>query len=325
MGFAAFLRQIGVPVERDFNRHGLPSLCEDPNAFLPVRRIWSSWDDVARREDPLLGWHVGRQYGDRLLSQGLLKKLEHAPSLYQALQQFAQLVGAEASHLRLGIYERQDDILFYTYYPDMKDVPGYEISQTYQLEIFIALVRNYLGPDWLPEEIGVEALFVPKALRDHVPNTRIVTGSRFGYLTVPRSSLHIGAPGTHSLDNNPGNDAEPLVRADEFEELYALRVMLKAYLADGYPKASLAASLMDVSVRTLARRLTVSGLTYSALVDQVRFDAAKDLLRDPNLKIAEISVATGFDDPSHFSRMFRRVGGLTPRQFRKVNSGVIPD
>jgi transcriptional regulator GlxA family with amidase domain len=97
-----------------------------------------------------------------------------------------------------------------------------------------------------------------------------------------------------------------------------LGALLKPYLPGGYPSAQLAASLMDTSVRTLARRLLDCGVTYQAVVDHVRFETAKELLRDTDLRITDVGTAVGFDDSTNFARMFRRIGGLSPLQFRRV-------
>ncbi len=48
---------------------------------------------------------------------------------------------------------------------------------------------------------------------------------------------------------------------------------------------------MDTSVRTLARRLTDYGLMYGALIDGMRFNEAKTLLRNPDMRIGDDSAA----------------------------------
>lgn len=98
-----------------------------------------------------------------------------------------------------------------------------------------------------------------------------------------------------------------------------LRELLKSYLPDGYPTARFVAEVMDVSERTLARRLSARGLTYGKLVDQVRFEVAKKLLQNPDVRIGEVARYVGFNGQGNFTRMFRRVGGLSPKEFRKAN------
>lgn len=47
-----------------------------------------------------------------------------------------------------------------------------------------------------------------------------------------------------------------------------------------------------------------------------RMDRAKEFLRSPQFTVQQVAEATGFADQSHFSKVFRRLVGLTPVQFR---------
>ncbi len=46
-----------------------------------------------------------------------------------------------------------------------------------------------------------------------------------------------------------------------------------------------------------------------------RLQRAKVLLRSENLSIAEVAARCGFEDASHFSRVFKKESGLSPRQY----------
>jgi len=65
-------------------------------------------------------------------------------------------------------------------------------------------------------------------------------------------------------------------------------------------------------------RMLASGTTYRAVVDELRFNEAKNLLENTNERVIDVAGAVGFDDQAHFARMFRRVGGLSPREFRNT-------
>ena len=54
--FRSFLDDVGAPSERHFREHGLPVYCSDPDALVPLARVWSLIEGTARREDP---WWVG--------------------------------------------------------------------------------------------------------------------------------------------------------------------------------------------------------------------------------------------------------------------------
>ena len=47
-----------------------------------------------------------------------------------------------------------------------------------------------------------------------------------------------------------------------------------------------------------------------------RIARAKESLRNPNRSVLEAGLSAGFENPSHFARAFRRLVGMTPRQFR---------
>jgi len=315
--FSAFLHHIGAPVDRHLTSQGLPLYNDSPDSFVPLRRAWAFFDAAAQAEDPTIGWHAGKYVGDHNLNHNLLQKLVTAPTLYQALKTLIRMVSAEASHLELGIVERPDDILFFTRYSTLKDWPGYASSQAYQLEVYLDLMRQFLGRHWVPAEIGIEYPIVPTVVEEHFRGCRVLTSQRVGYIAVPRTCLHIA-----SRVVARGQESEPLVMTENYGYGDTLRALLKTYLADGYPAARTAATLMNTSVRTMARRLSESGLSYREVVDQVRFETAKELLLKSSVPISDVGRSVGFQDPAHFTRMFGRLAGLSPRALRQATQRV---
>jgi AraC family L-rhamnose operon regulatory protein RhaS len=67
-----------------------------------------------------------------------------------------------------------------------------------------------------------------------------------------------------------------------------------------------------------ARVKETTGLSVAQYVINLRVQTASILLRNTSLPIAEIMDRTGFVDESHFSRIFRRLTGKTPSDFRKA-------
>lgn len=83
-------------------------------------------------------------------------------------------------------------------------------------------------------------------------------------------------------------------------------------------------SLSDVSEAAglspfhFARLFKVStGLPPHRYIVQCRVERAKGLLLQPNLSISEIALQLGFCDQSHFSAQFKRVYGMTPKQYMR--------
>lgn len=74
-----------------------------------------------------------------------------------------------------------------------------------------------------------------------------------------------------------------------------------------------------VSTRHLHELFREQGTTVSTWIRDRRIAAIRDQLADPvhaDRSIGEIATAHGYPDPSHFSRTFRQVVGVSPRAFR---------
>ncbi|MEO0813379.1 MAG: helix-turn-helix domain-containing protein, partial [Myxococcota bacterium] len=95
-----------------------------------------------------------------------------------------------------------------------------------------------------------------------------------------------------------------------------VRAQISQALSDGVPKISHIGARLQMSGRTLQRRLSDSGLSFQTLVDEARHDLAKRLLKHTEYSLAEISFLTGFSEQSAFNRAFKRWQGQTPRSFR---------
>jgi len=91
---------------------------------------------------------------------------------------------------------------------------------------------------------------------------------------------------------------------------------IKEQLPVRYPTIDNTARRVGMPVRTLQRRLKESGLSYSELVEQTRYELACRLLDMPGAKMAAVARALGYNDPSSFSRAFRRWMGMSPRAYR---------
>ncbi|NRA39652.1 MAG: helix-turn-helix transcriptional regulator, partial [Planctomycetes bacterium] len=49
---------------------------------------------------------------------------------------------------------------------------------------------------------------------------------------------------------------------------------------------------------------------------QMRMDVAQSLLQDHRNTVAAVALQIGFEDPFHFSRVFKKVQGLSPKRFQ---------
>ena len=96
---------------------------------------------------------------------------------------------------------------------------------------------------------------------------------------------------------------------------------LEASPLDATPTLREAAAALGISVATLNRRLRAQGMSWRAIVQERRMNAAARLLQQSRRDIAEIALALGFAESASFVRSFHRHFGTTPKKFRDGGGG----
>ena len=105
-----------------------------------------------------------------------------------------------------------------------------------------------------------------------------------------------------------------LERKDVIEEI-------REYITKNFDKEI---SLKDISERFFINPSYFSqafkkktGETYQNYVTNLRIARAKKLLEETDLKVYEVSEMVGYPDTKHFSRVFEKVAGMKPTEYKK--------
>lgn len=80
------------------------------------------------------------------------------------------------------------------------------------------------------------------------------------------------------------------------------------------------ASQLAMSTRTLQRRLSERGVSYTDLVTALRQSRSKYLLLNSELSIDQIAVQLGYDRANAFGAAFRRWWGESPARYRRMHA-----
>lgn len=88
------------------------------------------------------------------------------------------------------------------------------------------------------------------------------------------------------------------------------------------PTRARVAQKLKLTERTLQRRLAEDGTTFREVSEEVRRDRACVLLRDPDLRVADVAYAVGYDDVTSFTKAFRRWTGQSPTAFREGENSL---
>ena len=60
----------------------------------------------------------------------------------------------------------------------------------------------------------------------------------------------------------------------------------------------------------------VTGINFTDYVSRVRIEKSKNLLLNPNLRVSEIAFEVGFQSLTHFNRVFKKILGQSPTEYR---------
>ena len=113
---------------------------------------------------------------------------------------------------------------------------------------------------------------------------------------------------------------EQLAKLTKDDVVSRCKAQFLEQLASGEPSAEDIAQRLNMSSRTLQRKLAEANTTYLKLVDDCRRDLALRYISDPDKSITDITFLLGFSGQSAFSRAFRRWTGVSPSEYRQRQS-----
>ena len=100
-------------------------------------------------------------------------------------------------------------------------------------------------------------------------------------------------------------------------DISAVMAYIRGHYADQFRLEQLA-EMCGLSPDYFSRAFSqAAGVPPFTFISRVRIDAARRLLKRSTTQILEIAYAVGFNNVSHFNRAFRRVTGMSPREYRR--------
>ena len=117
-------------------------------------------------------------------------------------------------------------------------------------------------------------------------------------------------------DSDTGVPARQTVSSRRLQDV--LRY-IEVHLSDPNLSTTMVARGCGISPRYLSFLLRLHGTSFSTLVWEQRLQKAKNWLcstKAHEVSISEVAYSMGFKSPAHFSRMFKRVFNVNPREYR---------
>ncbi len=185
---------------------------------------------------------------------------------------------------------------------------------------------------------GVDGLSVCRTLYETCPETQVILLSAYSEFDYARSAIRYDVceyvlkiavleelpaaveKAVHNLKKRSQeleSCQQDVVQKEEMDSLY---FRMQKYIEENYTKKI---SLDEIAEALHANRSYLSRLYKSKsgvnLFDDIlsrRIELAKEYMRTTDRKVYEISQAVGFDDTGYFSKVFKKLVGMSPKEYR---------
>ncbi len=215
------------------------------------------------------------------------------------------------------------------------------------------LIRK-VNPDIIFSDIsmpGMDGLQMIAAMRSERPNTQIAILTGYRDFDYAQTAIRLGVSRfllkpsnmseideaircmTEKLDALPKQSEPKDDQTDEADEVqpdtdcgagsFIVNNALEYMEANYNQKITLTelAEAMYVSQWHLSKLLNKhTQKSFSQLLNEIRVEKAKKLLEDVSLRVGDVSEMVGFSDIAHFSRVFKKIVGMSANEYRNMIS-----
>lgn len=283
---------------------------------LTTDEFFGFWRAAAAGSRPGLGLAIGAAvFGRSVGSQAALQ----APTLGDALRTFARYKRLTCPEEVLVEIDDGEASVRFDWVLATGEVPPLLVNTMFTSHV--ALVARGTGGKAAPLRIELaRKRRHAQVLRDHfccpivfgAPHDRIVLADRA--LLVP----FVTAKREAYAQLLPGLEAR---LAGKRTLLSDVRIAIARTISSGAkPSVETIAGRLDVSPRTLQRRLGEARTTFQEQLDDIRHVAARRLLAQTELAPLDISFLLGFAEPNSFARAFRSWERTTPLRWRAAHN-----
>lgn len=273
-------------------------------------------------DDPHFGLNLGGVSDFRAVGT-IAYTMSNAPTIHMALH---NLVRYQSSFSRgFGVFFEATDKLAVGFILPNTDTAGMRHFGEMCLAIAINTMRSLIEERWLSAGAHFQHE-MNGTIDDYEPilgcvpkfscrRTEMIVSTQVAEEVIPfadRTVLPIIERQLASIAN-AYNENTPL--------LSEIRMEIARTLCDGAPTINDIAERLQLSSRTLQRRLLESGSGFRDLLCEVRKQLAQEYLRIASVDLLEVSLLLGYSDLSAFDHAFLDWFGESPSSFRKREAG----
>jgi len=205
---------------------------------------------------------------------------------------------------------------------DLRTVKSHITADVFIL-FLLKVCRELSGPDFAPTVVEV-----PWNRNDYPASFKgllcapLRYNRRYYTLRFKRSDVEKTLPGASAklASYQDRLCREYLDSMDETIHLPArVKLKIKQVLTSDQAGIDRVAASLNMSIRTLQRKLRAEASSFSRLLDQARKELTMEYIRDPDVTATQLAYMLGFSDLASFSPRFKLWFGQTFTEYRRFN------
>lgn len=316
-----------LPAAAIFAQAGMdPAELKNPLARYPWSQLQTLWELTHQASDDDIGIAIGQRWSPTSFHALGFAWLASA-SLGDALYRFSRYgsflndgldyqLSAEGLQYRFSIRQRQNKQLLHS-----------AIAIDAGVAALIKMLRMLLGPQFCADSINVP----------HPPNQAGLLleqlcacpihyqGDSIDFLFAREDIEQALATGNAELTQAHETILQQhLAKREQQDLVNRTELAIIQQLPSGNIKESNIAAVLNMSSRTLQRRLAEKNCSFSQLLQKIRQQRSLEYVDNRQLALSEIAYLLGFSEQANFTRAFKRWYGCTPSEYRKQNRNASP-
>jgi AraC-like DNA-binding protein len=303
------MAQLGINPDRALSRAGIGMWHRGaPDDWVPLAEFHNAMETGADKlGDRLFGVTVAENNPMHFGAIG--RAITGSVSLYSGLRASTHLVNKLNTSSKIWLSEGVGMIWFCR-----SPAPNVLLEQ-FVLGHMVSLVQMAAGAKWQPRDVRLSAPVNPELNRIKVfQNAAVSTDQPCLAIAIPKALLTAQIHAGPASNDRCSPERSSIFSTEGF--VGSLRTVIESALADRYPTIDMLSEIVCIPKRSLQRELAREGLTYRALVSQVRYRMACKLLTETHMSIQEIASELSYARDVHFIRAFRHWAGMPPGEFR---------
>ena len=313
------LKESGVPLSAVLRRARLfQSLFDQPRVLLTTEEFFALWRAIGEvSSDPAIGLHLGTESKPEHFDPIALAALSTS-SFGEAMRQIARY--KQLSSPKEIIRESNHDEWSIQFRWLLADDPEPDVLTDLCFAWVLAIARHGTGSRMIPLRLELERPRAStKPLERHF-GCPVIFGAARNAIVFRESDAHrpfvtqnaellamLAPQLDEELNRHNGQQTFP----------ECVRATIQKKLAGRRPKIHEIARELNISSRTLQRRLQDTGSSFQQVLEEARHQLARHYLTNSSLELNEAAYLLGYEDAGSFIRAFRTWEGVPPAHWRR--------